>query len=156
MLRAVKLSAKDLQLDLDALLTKLGASHEGTLYTGYVFFSEADLKTIVRNHRARIRKTLPKAPKSAIDGYLDQYLCGFETNTALGKVLKPGFVVVDREGIDQSVTKRKLFIKRAEDARIRLDMEFAARRRAEAEREAAKLKNRIRKFFEDTFGEPKR
>ena len=143
MVQAVKLSRKDLQGELTRLLEKLGAVHEGRLYGGYVFFSERDLQLIRRSYRRQVRKTLPRAPKSAIDGYTDEYFQSLPTNSSLSKIVKPGFVLVDREGIDQSVTKAKNFIARAE----------AARKAIQAEKDATFVGG-IKKFFADNFGEP--
>ncbi len=159
MVRAIKLAAKDLKYPLNQLLSNLGAVYGDRAYTGYVFLAEDDLKVIRRNYRQSVRSSLPKAKKAVVDALVLEHFAQFETNQSLAQVVKPGYVLVDFDGISLSI--------RRIEQREQLDKaiaEGAERRRVEAEMAAAEaakyrhafLPKSVVKFFVDNFGEPKR
>ena len=159
MVKALKLSAKDLRYPLQQLLENLAVIHNNRAYTGYVFFAESDLKELRHNYRRLVRKEFPKAKKYAIDAKVNEYFYSLSTNMSLEKVVKPGFVLVDYDGIGNSIRKLEEN-EREEQARKyaaeRLMLEDAAARAEHAKYNHALLPRCVVKFFVDNFGEPTR
>jgi hypothetical protein len=140
MLKCLKLAAKDLKLPLAQLLSNLGTVHGGRAYTGYVFFAESDLKQLRRNYRKTLRKEFPRAKKSGLDESTVEYFTQFMTNDALESALKPGYVLIDFDGIGNSIRQFEEF-QEAE----KLAKELAAK---------PNLLQSVKNFFIATFGAP--
>ena len=104
--KVVKLNKKDLQKTPEALLRKLKVVDEKAkkAFPEHVFLSLKDYDTLKSNLRKRYRKEKPYLRKKNLDFAVGIHLLGFGPNTTIGGVIKPGYAIVDMDGVKDQKT----------------------------------------------------
>jgi hypothetical protein len=88
-----------LNCSLGAFLVKLGAGPNKIGYPQYVYISDDDAAVLKRNNRRKIRKEYPYLSKRKLDNVLGQSWLQYGPNSSLGKVIRPGYALVDVQSI---------------------------------------------------------
>jgi hypothetical protein len=107
--RIFKLKRGDLNLYLEEFLAKFDATRAMIGYPSHVFISDEDAAVLRRNNRKRYRKQQPDATKHRIDHNIGSYWLQYGPSSLLGKIVRPGYVMVDIVEIDKDA--RELIVK---------------------------------------------
>ena len=102
-MKTVKVTKNMLKMHPADLLVKLGAvdKEKKFSYPGYVFFSKEDYKELRENLRNRAKKEFPHANKRGLDSVVGMELLNYGPNESLAEAIKPGYALVDEEGIEK-------------------------------------------------------
>lgn len=103
----VKLSKRILNMEPSDILVKLGAWSQDLkhAYPSRVFVSAEDYKTIKKNLAARYKKMFPYASRRRISCEVGMDLLGFGPNQSLEKAVRPGYALVDYNGIKEDIKR---------------------------------------------------
>jgi hypothetical protein len=125
-----------LNMNLVDLLRKLDAVGETSTYATRVYLSHEDAAVLRRNNRRKIRSQMKYASKKAVDHAIGMDWLNHGPNTSLGKSIRPGWALVDDDGI-----RTDKFVERVRKA-IEEKLE---------EPQPPTLKERLLAFFEKHF-----
>jgi len=98
-MRIVRLSPGDLRRSLVELMDKYGLKHANRVYPSFLHMSEEDAAVLRRNNRRQIRAEMPNATKRKVDYTIGMEWLNYGPNTRYGKVLKPGYILIDADGL---------------------------------------------------------
>lgn len=89
--------------DLVKLLRAADAVDGVCAYPSGVYISNQDYKELVKNVKKSFKKEYPGISPNALKNAVGIHLLNLGPNQSLGESIRPGYLLVDRKGIDQSI-----------------------------------------------------
>ena len=101
-MKTVKITKKMLKMHPQDLLVELGAVNleKKQAYPQHVYFSGVDYKQLRQNLNKSARKQYPWLLKKGLDRAVGMELLNYGPNESLAEAIKPGWALVDEEGIE--------------------------------------------------------
>lgn len=99
-MKQIKITPKLLNMHLEDILIHAGAVYEQQAFPEHVYLSDKDFKSLKGRLRRKFRKL---TNMDSIDYYLGVYILNLGPNTSLGKVIKPGTMLVDDYAIAKHI-----------------------------------------------------
>lgn len=100
-MKVIKLKKSYLK-DPETLLRKVGAVKDSKGLPSFVYISKEDYKTLRNNTKKCIKNTNPWASINAINYGTEFQLLDLGPNQGLEDAIKPGYALIDLEGIESS------------------------------------------------------
>ena len=98
-MKVVKLRQSDLKKPVEDLLRKLGAVKGKLAFPNCVYMNTNDYKVLTRNMVLHVKKAYPNLRKNKVDYTVGMIMLNLGPNTSLGDAIKPGYVLIDEEGL---------------------------------------------------------
>ncbi len=95
---AIKLN-KRCYSNLEYLMHYAGATQDNNAFPSHVYASGVDYKLMQKCCARAARKEYPKASTRLVEYSVGMYMLNLGPNTSLGNAIRPGWVLVDTEGI---------------------------------------------------------
>lgn len=105
-MKTVKVTKNMLKMHPADLLVKLGAvdKEKKFAFPGCVYFSKEDYKELRKNLKNRALVEFPHASTRGIASVVGMELLNYGPNETLAEALRPGYALVDEEGIEKENT----------------------------------------------------
>lgn len=149
--KVLRIKKSDLKKDPDQILAKVGAIDLDLkrAYPSHVHMSYQDYTELTRNLRRKVRKLLGRyATKQSVNQAVSLELLQFGPSTVLGEAVRPGYVLVDTEGLQENIDRDR----KAIEAEAAAALDLSERR--ERMNQPGVL-GAVRGFFEKNFGDPR-
>jgi hypothetical protein len=109
-MKTVKLTKKMLKMHPADLLIRLGAVNlEAKLaFPQHVYMAKEDYKKLTENLKTYAKKMNPNSIKRIIDYSVGADMLNYGPNQTLEDAIRPGYVLIDAEGINSNTTNDRL------------------------------------------------